>query len=58
MAAIGVKFGQCGSSLMRAAPRITEKITINLGLIDLYFMNILDLVDTKIINHFDKRPVG
>jgi hypothetical protein len=57
MAAIGVKFGQCGSNLNKAAVRITEKTAINLGLIDLYFINILSLECTKIVNHFNKSQV-
>ena len=38
MAAMGVKFGQWGNNLNKAAARIIEKTTINLELIDLYFM--------------------
>jgi len=57
MAAIGVKFGQCGSNRIMAAIRITDRITINLGLIDLYFIYISRLSFTKIINHFDKSQV-
>ena len=57
MAAIGVKFGQCGSNLIKAAERITEKTIINLGLIDLYFMKILSLGCHKSNKSFGKKSI-
>jgi hypothetical protein len=53
MAAIGVKLGQCGNSRIAAANRITEKTTINLGLIDLYLIYMSDYDNTKIIYLLD-----
>jgi hypothetical protein len=35
IAATGVKFGQCGSSLIRAAMKMTDKTIKNFGVIDL-----------------------
>jgi predicted amidohydrolase YtcJ len=50
MAAIGVKFGQCGNKRRKTATKITERTTKNLGVKVLYFIIYLYYCRTKIIN--------